>query len=270
MTAIRVLTWNLWWRFGDWRRRQDAILEVLADARPDLCGLQEVWAGPDGNQAELLARELGLQWAYSASSKPQPWRERVGDANLDVGNAVLSRWPIAAHRAVRLPAGGEPDEGRTALYARIDAPGGPLPFFTTHLNADPAHSAVRCGQVELLARFVADHDGTRGPIVTGDFNAEPDSDEMRRLGGHKTAPVVPGRVLVDTWRFADPGDPGHTWDRRNPYVAESVFPSARVDYIMVGTRVAVKEVRLVGDAPVGGVWPSDHAAVLASIVDVQL
>jgi endonuclease/exonuclease/phosphatase family metal-dependent hydrolase len=107
-------------------------------------------------------------------------------------------------------------------------------------------------------------------VVTGDLNAEPDADEIRLLGGHKTAPVVPGLVLVDAWSYADPLASGWTWDRRNPYVAATGEPSARIDYVLVGLPTAsgagrVQSVRLIGDRPVDGVWPSDHAGVLAEL-----
>jgi len=107
-------------------------------------------------------------------------------------------------------------------------------------------------------------------VLAGDLNAEPDSDEVRLLCGHKTAPVVPGHVLVDAWRWADPGDPGWTWDRRNPHVAATGEPSARIDHVLVGPptsdgRGAVLGARLAGNAPVEGVWPSDHAAVVVDL-----
>jgi hypothetical protein len=59
-------------------------------------------------------------------------------------------------------------------------------------------------------------------VVTGDLNAEPDADEIRLLGGYKTAPVVPGLVLVDAWSYVDPMTPGWTWDRRRPSWSVSV------------------------------------------------
>jgi endonuclease/exonuclease/phosphatase family metal-dependent hydrolase len=103
----------------------------------------------------------------------------------------------------------------------------------------------------------------------GDLNAEPDSDEIRLLGGLLTEPVVPGQVLVDAWRYADPGDPGFTWDRRNGYQAETTLPDSRIDFILVGmgkgTRGRVLGARLAGTAPVDGVWPSDHFAVIAEL-----
>ncbi|MDX2860114.1 endonuclease/exonuclease/phosphatase family protein, partial [Streptomyces scabiei] len=45
---MRVVTWNLWWRFGPWQERQKAILAVLRELRPDAVGLQEVWQRGDG------------------------------------------------------------------------------------------------------------------------------------------------------------------------------------------------------------------------------
>ncbi len=202
---LRVLTWNLWWRFGPWERRREAISAVLEDLRPDICGLQEVWSVPDENFAASLARDLGMHWTWVPSPAPQEWQRRIEDQTVEIGNAVLSRWPIIDRKDLRLPAEDVPDEGRTALYALLDAPGGNVPFFTTQLNSAPDQSAIRRGQVVALARFVAEH-ATPGfpPVVTGDFNAEPDSDEARLLGGHKTAPVVPGQVLVDAWLLRRP------------------------------------------------------------------
>ena len=47
----RVVTWNLWWRFGDWARRFEVIAAELAGLAPDVVGLQEVWATPTENAA---------------------------------------------------------------------------------------------------------------------------------------------------------------------------------------------------------------------------
>jgi endonuclease/exonuclease/phosphatase family metal-dependent hydrolase len=106
-------------------------------------------------------------------------------------------------------------------------------------------------------------------VVTGDLNAEPGSDELRLLGGVLTAPAVPGLVLVDAWRYADPGDPGFTWDHRNGYQADTVLPDSRIDYILSGLprqgRGKVRWAGLGGTAPVDGVWPSDHFAVVADL-----
>jgi endonuclease/exonuclease/phosphatase family metal-dependent hydrolase len=272
---MRVVTWNLWWRFGPWEARQKAILSVLRELAPDVVGLQEVWAAGGENLAEWLAEELGMHWTWAASPAPERWQRRIGDATVDIGNAVLSRWPVVAQDVLRLPAPTDVDDGRLALYARLAAPGHQVPFFTAHL-ASPLHaSAVRREQVTALAEFVAAHrDGTGfPPVVTGDFNAWPDSDEIRLFGGYRTAPVVPGQVFFDAWEYADPAAPSATWDTANPYVHPGLSPSVRLDYIHVGGPAGpggvgtVRGVHRAGHGPVNGVWPSDHAAVVADLAD---
>lgn len=158
------------------------------------------------------------------------------------------------------------------MHARVAAPGHDLPFFTTHLAAAIDASAVRCQQVKALARFVAAHrDGTAfPPVITGDFNAWPDSDEIRSLGGYRTVPAAAGQVFLDAWEHAKPAQPWATWDTANPFVAAHFGPSARIDYIHVGPPGPgglgdVTSVWRAGDAAVGGVWPSDHAAVVADL-----
>jgi endonuclease/exonuclease/phosphatase family metal-dependent hydrolase len=268
---VRVVTWNLWWRFGPWQERQKAILAVLRELRPDVVGLQEVWEQGGENLAEWLAGELGLHWAWGSYGDPEAWQRRIGDPGVGIGNAVLSRWPVREQAAIGLPTGAD-GSGRGALYTLLDAPASPVPFFTAHLSSATDASALRCRQVTSLVQFVARHrgEGPFPPVVTGDFNAWPDSDEVRLFGGYRTAPAVPGQVFFDAWEYADPGAPSATWDTANPYVAPTYGPSVRVDYIHVAPPGRdglghVRAVRRAGDAPVDGVWPSDHAAVVADL-----
>lgn len=185
---MRVVTWNLWWRFGLWEERRKSILAVLSDVQPDVIGLQEVWACGGQNLAQWLASHLDMHWAWAPSRAPERWQRRLGDSTVDIGNAVLSRWPIAEHDVAQLPTRQHDDDAPLALYARINASTHQVPFFTTHLSSAMDASAIRCQQVEALVRFVASHSQATDfpPIVTGDFNAFPDSDDVRRFGGYKT------------------------------------------------------------------------------------
>lgn len=271
----RLVTWNLWWRFGPWRERGPAIEAVLRAAAPDLVTLQEVHRGDDGDQLASLAAALDLPHvAWSPNHQPGRWRRRGGDdaQGAEVGVAVLSRWQLEQVSEVDLPDGGDEPEGRTALGALVVHPDGPLPLVTTHLSSSPAGSAVRVEQVRAVAALV-DHlqrqvDAPLPAVVTGDLNAEPESDELRLLGGHLTAPAVPGLVLVDAWRLAPGEGPGWTWRRENPYLGPG-NPDARIDHVLVGPGTAVGRAELVGAGPVqvGGapVWPSDHAGVLVDL-----
>ena len=263
---IRVGTWNLWWRFGAWDRRRRAIARVLGFVDADVVGLQEVWSTQRENQAEELAARLGMRFfVWAPSPRPEPWQRRIDDPSVSVGTAIQSRWPVVEHGVRELPEG-----DMLALYALVRTPAGELPFFTVHLESAPGASSVRCRQVAAIAALVAEKGGADLPaVITGDFNAEPDSDEIRLLEGHKTAPAVPGQVFVDAWRFADAGAPGATWDSSNPHAAALGFPSSRIDYVFLGMAVRgrgrVIGVRRFGVVPVDGVWASDHFGVLAHL-----
>jgi endonuclease/exonuclease/phosphatase family metal-dependent hydrolase len=265
-TTLRVGTWNLWGRFGDWRRRMEAIAAVLAETNADVWGLQEVWQDDRANQAEDLARALDLHATWTPVPGPARWHHH--DPSTRIGNAILSRWHIDDVASIPLCEPRGTPERRNVLRAVVRTPHGPLAVFTTQLTSSPSASAVRVAQVAQLVRFVAECD--EPVIVTGDFNAIPDADEIRLVEGLVTAPVTPDVLLVDSWRYADPAASGFTWDRRNPHVAATGEPSGRIDYIFIDLHTirqwgSISDVELAGDHAEGHVWPSDHGAVVATM-----
>ncbi len=269
LDTFSVLSWNLWWRFGPWEERLPAIVETVRRLEPDVAGLQEVWVADGTSSAHHLAEALGYHVAVE---------HRLELDGVGFGNAVLSRWPITVAEAVPLPGGdaggaggGSGDEQRFALATDIDAPAGRLPVFSTHLNWRYDHSHVRQQQVRVLCGAVAARrPRSYPPVVCGDLNAEPDSEEVRMLTG-KTSVPVPGFVLVDAWGAAGAGaGAGHTWSNANPYAAAEFEHERRIDYVLAGWRRAdgrgqAVSCRVVGDEPIDGVWPSDHFGVLAEL-----
>jgi endonuclease/exonuclease/phosphatase family metal-dependent hydrolase len=265
-TRVRVLSWNIWWRFGPWEARQPAILSTLRRIEADIVCLQEVWATrADGTQAQWLADELGMHQVYATGLS-------LDDFEESLGNAVLSRWPIVGSEVRRLPAPDGLDELRIVLRADIDGPRGALEVFTTHLNWRLDQSHVRQDQVRAMAEFVAEtrRRRERPPIVCGDFNAEPESDEIRMMTGLTTLPIGK-QVFFDAWRAAGDGGPGWTWSRENPFTVLDPDPDRRIDYIFAGfpdeTDFAgqVLAARVEGNQPVDGIYPSDHYGVCAEL-----
>lgn len=260
---LRVCSWNLWGRWGPWEARQEPIRRTLVAIDADVIGLQEVWAeeGSNRTHAGLLADALGFHSAY-ASRLPFP------DFHLGIG--IVSRWPIVGVEEIELPHEGEPDERRLALRAHIEGPRGPLQVVTTHLNWRFDHSHVRQAQVAKIARFIADApERTYPPILCGDLNATADSDEIRMLTGRARVPVS-GLVFHDAWDVAGDGSPGYTWDNANPYAVRDLEPNRRIDYVMAGwpkegAAGQIVSARVAGNEPVDGVWPSDHAAIVAEL-----
>ena len=190
---------------------------------------------------------------------------QVIGTGFEFGNAIASKHPISAHEVVRLP-GEETGETRSVVHARVTTPFGEVPVFVTHLNWKLHHGAVRIRQIQRLVELVdaraPEHDETFPPIMMGDFNAEPESDEIRFLRGFAT---LEGRSVffADAWAYGGDGGPGFTFDRRNAYAARSHEPPRRIDYVFVRGpdakwRGEPLTTRVVFDEPSDGVWASDH------------
>ena len=262
-TRLRVLSWNLWWRFGPWEARLPAITATIRDLAPDVCALQEVWALEDGtSSASVIADALGYDHVYAS-------RFEMSEG-VQFGNAVLSRWPIASSEHWPLPVT-RPDteEMRTVVVAEIDGPRGPFQLWCTHLNWRFDHSDVRQEQVRYICERIAERrPRSYPPILCGDMNAPPDSTEMWMLSG-KTSIPVPKLVFHDAWEVAGEGD-GHTWSNDNPYAALDLEVARRIDYVYVGWPRRggaghVTSARVIGRDAVAGVVPSDHYGVLAEL-----
>lgn len=261
-TTVRVATWNLWWRFGPWQERAEPILATLRAADPDVIALQEVWAEGDRNQAAELADALGgYHHVFAAKYEFE---------GVWFGNAVLSRWPIADQGHEYLPTPADEDEGRLVVRADIDGPRGAFSVYSTHLHYRLFHGHVRQDQVRALCAYIRDTAVDGFPaVLCGDFNAVPDSDEIRMLTGKAAVPAPP-LVFRDVWELVPgPGD-GHTWSNENPFASAEAETPARIDYVFVswpepGGRGHATSVALLGTQPVNGVFGSDHFGLVSDL-----
>ncbi len=263
MTDVRILTLNIWNRLGPWDERLVAIRETLRAESPDIVGLQEVITTPFGDaldQGKAIAEGLGYEVAFGRSH----------GEGFSFGNGVLSRWPIVRSENHALP-GGEDTEPRSLLCAEIDSPVGRIPFFVTHLAWRFHEGAVRQAQAVAVAEKVSAW-GPRGAtpaILVGDFNADPEADEIRYLKG--LTALGRGRCVFFTDAFAVAGEgPGATFAKRNPFAAPLREPDRRIDYIFVqrtndDVRGDPVEARVSFDRPVNGVFPTDHFGVSATL-----
>jgi endonuclease/exonuclease/phosphatase family metal-dependent hydrolase len=188
-----------------------------------------------------------------------------------LGNAALSRWPIARSTTFELPRSGT-DERRVLLFAQVQSPFGDIPFFVTHLNWKFEEGHVREAQVREIAHCVeALAPGSAFPaILVGDFNAEPESDEIRFLHGLTSLNGARRVFFQDAFQFAGDGSPGFTYARRNPFAAPLGEPDRRIDYVFVHGRDERRrgepvEARVCFDAPFEGTYPSDHFGVVANL-----
>lgn len=265
MESFRVATLNIWNRCGPWEARLAAIRAGVAALAPDLVGLQEVLrldpAEGDGlDQAASIAQGFRYHVAYGRAADER-W----------LGNAVLSRWPISASEVFELPRMGT-DERRTLLFARIEAPFGRVPFFVTHLNWKLDEGHVRAAQVLEIATRIESFSTAGGfpAILVGDFNAQPDADEMRFLRGLTSLGGVRRVYFQDAFAIAGDGTLGFTYARANPFAAPVGEPDRRIDYILVrgcdeSRRGAPTTAAVCFDHPHEGTLASDHFGVIATL-----
>jgi endonuclease/exonuclease/phosphatase family metal-dependent hydrolase len=176
----------------------------------------------------------------------------------------MSRWPIRRESSLFCGAA-------RVQFAELAGPRGPIQVYGLVMDAwwfdesQARQHAVR----ELLTRVGQAQDKRAPLIICGDFNTDPDSDEIRMLTGRTTAPV-PGLSFYDAWEVAGPPAPGHTWSNDNPQATQLLWPDRRIDYIFSanprpGGAGHPRDTTLLGTAPVGGTYPSDHYAVQSEL-----
>jgi endonuclease/exonuclease/phosphatase family metal-dependent hydrolase len=161
-----------------------------------------------------------------------------------------------------------------------------LDVFCTHLTSLYPFGNLREQQVLRIDELVAEHADPSSPlppILAGDFNAEPDSTEIRFLTGSTS---LEGRstYFQDAWRVAGGREPGPvgpgvsprdrdgiTWSNENPFAAAEHEPDRRIDYVFSGWRRSdgrgrISACSVVCDRPLtGSTFPTDHFGLLADI-----
>ncbi|MEM8705025.1 MAG: endonuclease/exonuclease/phosphatase family protein [Actinomycetota bacterium] len=294
MRTLRFVTFNCGSLFEPhWDLRAPRIAEAIVRLAPDVVCLQEVAESPiRPNAAQEIVDEIATLGSdlthvvYGGLPVSSPLF--ADEPDLRFGSAVIAREPVELIATHALPV--EPDDptvltvGWELVHARV----GELDVFSTHLCPAPTDANHRRLQVQEIdrimkaARPVADTNPwspdrpTMPAILCGDFNAEPDSDEIRFLCGLTPLGGV-DTFHQDAWRVAGDGSGGFTNDWRNPMGGALNIHRKRIDYVFVGDPFVrrdgagrVLEAHVVLDEVVEGVPLSDHLGVLAVIIRPEI
>jgi endonuclease/exonuclease/phosphatase family metal-dependent hydrolase len=279
---MKVLTLNFWGTEPPLDRRLALAVRQLRGLAPDVVCLQEVRPldGLTGRTtADVLAAELGMHAYYEPGVAWQAGEGGMPAAGQE-GLAILSHAPLVESRVLRLPVV-RPADARILLSGRVATDGGPIWVHTTHLHYRLDDGVSREQQVLAIddAIRALGREKTDSPqILCGDFNATPDSDEMRFLRGLTT---LAGRRthFQDAWlrlhREPGPGDgpaQGITWSSENELTRplRSLDIDRRIDYVLVTSRKkdgrgTIHECRVVMTEREQGICASDHYGVLADV-----
>ena len=256
---MKIVTINLWGSEPPLDKRLALATRQLAALAPDVVCIQEARAETTG----ALAGALGMHGHYEISTKWEGGEE---------GLAILSREQPAATRKLVLPFA-RPDETRILLSAQL----GDIWVHTTHLHYRLDDGVAREAQVRAVDAAIraCGRDNTSPPqILCGDFNATPDSDEMRFLRGLTT---LDGRRthFQDAWLRHHPHEDGITWSSENELTRplRSLDIDRRIDFIYVTSRkkdgrATVRDCRVVLAEREDGICASDHYGVFADVQTV--
>lgn len=280
----------------------DATLEVrlpiqiaqLAASGADVIGLQEVGESTNhGRVIERLAEGMRVatgdtwHWCWFRTEPHAPGVPDTGPGGGDPlsdlfaqfynsndspwyeGAAVLSRYPIIASAAHRLPGEDVPGrltgecipaadptcvlavalEPRAALWARVQTPSGPV-------SVVAAHTSGNALQHRDLARWASERSAAdAAAFVLCDCNTTPGSSAYDTLvaSGWVDAATLPG------------GDAGPTADQ--DIHADHPTVQDRIDYVWFrsDSLPAPAPAERFMDEPSDGLWPSDHYGVITAL-----
>ncbi len=242
---MKILTLNTWQKRGPWQDRWRVTVQGVKQFKPDILAFQEVF---DTEVAEWVKRETGYPYLVFPTDRS--------------GQMFLSRHPVLNSALLQMETQSPTEEYfRYVLYMLVEVGKEPVAFYNTHLSWRLEEGQVRERQVGELLRFIDDNSPDIETAVMGDFNAPPETSEIKS--------VFELGAFTDAYATARPGDRGITWDNENPYVREAsvVLPDRRIDYLFFrhgsGSLKHLKSAELVFTRPdENGVYASDHYGLL--------
>jgi endonuclease/exonuclease/phosphatase family metal-dependent hydrolase len=288
-------------RATDFPQRAESLADEVLSAQPALIGLQEaaLWqTGPALDPApasnveydflQNLLGELadrGLHYAVAATNvnfaaevPAVTHRGILEDLRLTDRDAILVRTDLPTsvfqvsnvqtgdfihNLVVPLPTGPfVAQRGWTAVDA--DVYGRMFRFVNTHLEAESSLFDVNPLQVAQAQELLDGPGATTLPtIFVGDFNSRADGT------GTATYSLLIGAGFADAWSATHPGELGNTSGHAENLLNSTVNLTQRLDLVLYRGDVATLGMDVVGDElsdrlP-SGLWPSDHAGVVASL-----
>ena len=274
----------------DFRQRAVALAAEIDRVRPDVIGLQEAvlwrtqspsdWTGGPPNATnvaydfvEILLEALearGLRYRSAVLATNSDLEVPVPLDGIDVRitdrDAILVRQgvevvdtgvhPFGAVFSVTV-AGVTVTLPRTWQEATIRSAGNAVRVVNTHL--EPLDDAVKLAQARELVGALA---GDDGPVVLlGDFNAPP--------VGSQVTDSITAAGFTDAWAAVHPSEPGLTCCHHTSLTDPTPDFDERIDYVFMRGGPTAVAAEVVGEEPAdrtaSGLWPSDHAGVVATL-----
>ncbi len=239
---ISVLQWNVLYT-----EKADNVLQFIKQTGADIVCLQELTQNSVTNPNRDLPSEiadLGYQSYYEATDSL---------SNLTIGNGIFSKFPLSDSRSVYVsetdPNNNDyPQFNRAYIETTLNLDGSQLTVGTAHLSYTPGFEFFPGKRAESEKFIKAVRSRRSRYLLTGDFNATPDSSLIQDLN----------RLLV-------PSDPNYneaTWTTKpfemHGFAADTL--DWRLDYVFTSSDIKVLSTKIVETEY------SDHLPILTTLV----
>lgn len=252
MANLVIATYNTWKCDGEYLLRLDAMAKGLLSINADVLMLQEVFVETRGawHTADFLADALGMHWCYLPAREKKRKVSGVLSQSQS-GLAILSRYPILSQGGMELST--HPEDGdRKVLWAEIHVSRTLLLIANTHLTHLKQADEIRQIQTQEIARQLSQNHCGKEIILGGDFNAQPKSPALAWLEDTKGGGAVNAAA-----------DSGAKF--KNTLIENNTLTCVDHLYrLSDGIRWHKYRVGLNKKNP-QGIYPSDHAAVIAEL-----
>ena len=248
---LRVMTFNLRSEnqndgINRFFNRSFRVLEAIRREAPDLIGFQEATNEMRAFLREQLSQYVvlgcGRNRAYDGEGIPIAFREDQFEL-IEFQTKWLSDTPDISGSRLGFDQSKYPRIYVCAKLRRL-ADNKIIAFVNTHTDHEGQRARVQetLQLLEVMRNIQADV-----ILLTGDLNAMPDSEEIRMLTADANLKLIDASASL-SGSF-------HNFGRR--------IPAWKIDYIF--STIPCSECHLVEDAPVDGVYISDHNPVVAFI-----
>ena len=256
MSKIKVMTFNLRVEspsvdgINNLPNRKGRIMETIETEAPDLIGFQEArdetrnWLRD--TLTDYVVVGCGRYADYRGESGPLAFRKDKFEM-VSMDTFWLSSTP-------KIPAsrydGSDQSECPRIVTAVVLKPVESdelLLFINTHTDHEGATSRT-LASAQILEYASQKNMAT---VITGDFNATPDSAEIKMITANKAFPLVDATALV--------GPTFHAFGK---------IPAAdcvKIDYVFTNLPCDLNESYALSDKPVDGIYISDHCPVVAYV-----
>jgi endonuclease/exonuclease/phosphatase family metal-dependent hydrolase len=256
MSKLKVMTFNLRVEapthdgINDLPNRKGRILETIATEAPDLIGFQEARDGVRAWLRDTLSDYVvvgcGRYGDYRGESAPLAFRKDKFEM-ISMDTFWLSSTPKIP--ASTYEGSDQSDCPRivTAVVLKPIESSELLLFINTH--TDHLGSMART----LPSAQILEYASQKGmaTVITGDFNATPDTAEIKMMTVNKAFPLVDATALI--------GPTFHAFGK----IPQS--DCVKIDYVFTNLPCNLNESYALSDKPVDGIYISDHCPVVAFV-----